>query len=422
MDLIFAEATPPGRGGVSVVRLSGDGARAAAEALAGPLPQARHAYYRSLHEGDELLDQALVLRFDEKHSFTGDESSELHLHGAPVIVRRVGMALVRLGARPAEAGEFTRRAFLNGRMDLAEIEGLGDLLAAETELQRRQAMRTASGEVARKTSEWRELLLRAGGLTESSIDFADEEVPEDVPAEVYEIADRLRDAMDAEIAGFTAAEQIRRGFEVAIIGPPNAGKSSLLNAMARREVAIVSDIAGTTRDVLEARLDLGGLAVTLLDTAGLREAEDAVERVGVTRALDRARQADLRIHLSEDGSVVAELWQPDDLQVTSKADLASITAGMPVSAVTGHGLEELTGELRKRLEQRVAGAGLVTRERQVFELDQAARALAAISGEKRAEMVAEHLRAASSALDRLVGKISADDYLDVVFSSFCIGK
>lgn len=422
MDLIFAEATPPGRGGVSVVRLSGDGARAAAEALAGPLPQARHAYYRGLHEGDELLDQALVLRFDEKQSFTGEESSELHLHGAPVIVRRVGMALVRLGARPAEAGEFTRRAFLNGRMDLAEIEGLGDLLAAETELQRRQAMRTASGEVARKAAEWRELLLRAGGLTESSIDFADEEVPEDVPAEVYEIADRLRDAMDAEIAGFTAAEQIRRGFEVAIIGPPNAGKSSLLNAMAQREVAIVSDIAGTTRDVLEARLDLRGLAVTLLDTAGLREAEDAVERVGVTRALDRARQADLRLHLSEDGSVVAELWQPDDLQVTSKADQASITAGTPVSAVTGHGLEELAAELRKRLEQRIAGAGLVTRERQVFELDQAARALAAIGGETRAEMVAEHLRAASSALDRLVGKISADDYLDVVFSSFCIGK
>ncbi|SCY26003.1 tRNA uridine-5-carboxymethylaminomethyl(34) synthesis GTPase MnmE [Paracoccus tibetensis] len=422
MDLIFAEATPPGRGGVSVIRLSGDGARAAAEALAGHLPRARHAYYRSLHEGDELLDQALVLRFDERQSFTGEESSEIHLHGAPVIVRRVGLALVHLGARPAEAGEFTRRAFLNGRMDLAEIEGLGDLLAAETELQRRQAMRTASGEVARKTAEWRELLLRAGGLTESSIDFADEEVPEEVPAEVYEIGARLRDAMEAEIAGFSAAEQIRRGFEVAIVGPPNAGKSSLLNALARREVAIVSDVAGTTRDVLEARLDLGGLAVTLLDTAGLREAEDAVERVGVTRALDRARQADLRIHLSEDGAVVAELWQPDDLQVASKADHSSDAAGMKVSVVNALGLEQLTEELRKRLEQRVAGAGLVTRERQVFELEQAVRALGALSAEGRSEVVAEHLRAASSSLDRLVGKISADDYLDVVFSSFCIGK
>jgi tRNA modification GTPase len=295
MDLIFAEATPPGRGGVSVIRLSGTNARLTAERLVGQMPNARHAYFRTLRHDDEPIDQVVAMWFPEGQSFTGDEVAELHLHGAPVISRRVGSALLCMGARPAEAGEFTRRAFLNGRMDLAEIEGLGDLLAAETEAQRKLALRTASGELAQKALEWRKLLVEAGALVEVSVDFADEDVPDEVPNRVFEAIAELRQALQRELAGFSSAERIRIGFEVAIIGPPNAGKSSLLNRLAQRDVAIVSDREGTTRDVIELKFDLNGLPVTFLDTAGLRESEDAVERIGIDRALRSAMLTSMKV-------------------------------------------------------------------------------------------------------------------------------
>lgn len=422
MDLIFAEATPPGRGGVSVIRLSGDGARSAAETLAGPLRLPRHAYFRALRHEGEVLDQALVLWFENGKSFTGEESAELHLHGAPVVARRVARSLVTLGARPAEAGEFTRRSFINGRMDLAEIEGLGDLLAAETELQRKQALLVASGHLTKRVDAWRNMLIRAGGLTESSIDFADEEVPEEVPAEVYALASQLEDQVAGEIQGFAAAEQIRRGFEVAIVGPPNAGKSSLMNALARREVALVSEIAGTTRDVIELRLELDGMAVTFLDTAGIRDADEEIERLGVERARLRALGADLRIHLGCGRGGVEGLWRDGDILATSKSDQDLEGEGVRISARTGDGLAELIKEVTEVLGSRVTGAGLVSHERQLSELMVARAALAAMRREDRPELVAEHLRAAASGLDRMVGRIGAEDYLDVVFSSFCIGK
>lgn len=422
MDLIFAEATPPGRGGVSVIRMSGEGARAAAEALAGPLGDPRRTYLRNLREAGEILDQALVIWFRQGESFTGEESSELHLHGAPVVVRRVGAALLRLGARPAEPGEFTRRAFLNGRMDLAEIEGLGDLLAAETELQRRQAMQVVSGELGQRMATWREMLIRAGGLTESSIDFADEEVPDEVPQEAFDLLSRLVKEMDRELQGFAAAEQIRAGFEVAIVGAPNVGKSTLLNAIAKRDVAIVSEVAGTTRDVIELKLDLGGIPVTLLDTAGLRDTADDIERIGVARTRQRAAAADVRIHVSPAGRAAEGLWKDGDLLVRSKADAFGASSGLAISARTGEGLDKLLGALRERLVERVAGAGLITRERQQFELLSASRELSGVAPGMRPEILAEHVRAAAAALDRLVGKLAPDDYLDVVFSSFCIGK
>ena len=421
MDLIFAEATPPGRGGVSVIRLSGTNARLTAERLVGQMPDARHAYFRTLKHDDEPIDQVLAMWFPEGQSFTGDEVAELHLHGAPVISRRVGSALLCMGARPAEAGEFTRRAFLNGRMDLAEIEGLGDLLAAETEAQRKLALRTASGELAQKALEWRQLLIEAGALVEVSVDFADEDVPDEVPNRVFEAIAELREALQRELAGFSSAERIRMGFEVAIIGPPNAGKSSLLNRLAQRDVAIVSDREGTTRDVIELKFDLNGLPVTFLDTAGLRESADAVERIGIDRALNRAKSADLRIHLSRDGYIVQELWHPDDVIAVSHADIYESDADLTLSAVTGHGIDKMIGIIGEILRNRVSSAGLISHERQRLEIITALEAVEGVGG-LPAELIAEKLRLSAASLDRLLGRIGADDYLDVIFSSFCIGK
>lgn len=421
MDLIFAEATPPGRGGVSIIRISGDGARSAAERLAGVLPSARQAYLRDIRDGDDVLDRALVMWFEAGHSFTGEDVAEIHLHGAPVIVRRLGQILTSQGLRMAEAGEFTRRAFLNGKMDLSEVEGLGDLLAAETESQRRMALQLSNGELARKADGWRSLLIRAGALVESSVDFADEDVPETVPEEVFDLLAEFRQELDEQINGYAAAERIRSGFEVAVIGPPNAGKSSLINRIARREVALVSDIAGTTRDIIELRLDLRGLAVTLLDTAGLRNAQDRIESLGIDRARGRAAAADLRIHLSPTGEVDESLWQHGDLKVVSKVDLGERSSDLAVSSVTGEGIDSLLENLFTVLSVRTADAGLVSHQRQLGALIEARESASEVDG-LPAELLAEAIRRAASSLDRLLGRIGAEDYLDVIFSSFCIGK
>ncbi|HRM75560.1 MAG TPA: tRNA uridine-5-carboxymethylaminomethyl(34) synthesis GTPase MnmE, partial [Paracoccus sp. (in: a-proteobacteria)] len=350
MDTIFAEATPPGRGGVSVVRLSGPEAHAVLESLAGAVPEPRRAYLRALRDGDDLIDRALVLWFQEGHSFTGEEVAELHLHGAPVIANRLTQAMLARGLRRAEAGEFTRRAFLNGRMDLAEAEGLADLLSAETEVQRKLAMRATEGELGRKYDEMRAKLVRAGALIEASIDFADEEVPEDVPAEVFDLIDQVRADIRAMLFSYPATERLRHGYEVAIIGPPNAGKSSLLNRIGQREIALVTNIAGTTRDVLELRTDLRGLPVTFLDTAGLRDSDDPVESMGIQRARARADMADLRIHLSDDGES-AEPVLDGDIVVRSKADLTG-GKGISVSSRTGEGVAELLDIVYDRLRVR----------------------------------------------------------------------
>jgi tRNA modification GTPase len=420
MDLIFAEATPAGRGGVSVVRISGSGARAVVETLSGALPRPRHAYLRELRCRGEYLDSALAIWFEDGHSFTGEEVVELHLHGAPVIVRRVVQVLREQGLRMADAGEFTRRAFINGRMDLSEVEGLGDLLQAETEAQRQLALRVANGELGRMAESWRNLLIRAGALVEVSVDFADEEVPEDIPPEVFHLLRKLSAELDQQISGFAAAEMVRTGFEVAVIGPPNAGKSSLINRLARRDVALVSEIPGTTRDVIEIKLDLKGLAVTFLDTAGLRESDDRIEAMGIDRAKERAITADLRLHLSEDGLPDPNLWREGDIVVGSKADILSHKT-IAVSSVTGIGLDQLVNEVQATLSERVISAGLISHERQLASLIEARAAIEDIQI-LPPELLSESIRACAVALDRLLGRISADDYLDVIFGSFCIGK
>lgn len=419
MDTIFAEATPPGRGGVSVVRLSGPDSHAVLQSLSGSVPQARRAYLRALRDGDDLIDHALVMWFEEGRSFTGEEVAEFHLHGAPVISHRLAQALLARGLRRAEAGEFTRRAFVNGRMDLAEAEGLADLLSAETEAQRRLAMKSTDGELGRKVDELRAKLVRAGALIEASIDFADEEVPEEVPAEVFVLIDSARTEISAMLQSYPATERLRQGYEVAIIGPPNAGKSSLINRIAKRDLALVSDIAGTTRDILELRTDLRGLPVTFLDTAGMRESADPIEAMGVQRALRRAEDADLRILLSENGDGIG-VAEDGDLIVRSKADL-SASDSLSVSAKTGEGISELLDMIYDRLRVRAVKSGLIGHRRQAEALERALLSLA-VNEEIAPEFLAESLRKASFELASLLGRIGAEDYLDEIFSSFCIGK
>lgn len=428
MDTIFAEASAHGRAGISVIRISGPDAFGAAEALVGPLPAERRAGLRRVVWNGVEIDEGLVLRFGTGASFTGEPVVEFQLHGSLAVVGAVLAALAaQPGLRPAEAGEFTRRALENGRLDLAQVEGLADLIDAETEGQRRQALLVLRGEVGRRAEGWRKRLIRAAALIEATIDFADEDVPVDVSPEVLELIGAVTAELRAELAGYGAAERIRSGFEVAIVGRPNAGKSTLLNALAGRDAAITSEHAGTTRDVIEVRMDLSGLPVTVLDTAGLREADDVVERIGVDRGVERARAADLRVFLVDGEDIPLLTPQPGDLVVRGKADLADAAQGLAVSGKTGKGIADLVAAVTEELRGRVSGASAIVRERQ---RQGVARALGAMesardeveAGPERAELAAERLREAGRALDMLVGRVDVEHLLDEIFLSFCIGK
>ena len=427
MDTIYALATARGRSGLAVVRISGPGAFAAGLALCGSLPAARVAGLRRLTWGGELLDEALVLSFAEGASFTGEAVVELHCHGGPAVVGAVLRALsAQPGLRLAEPGEFTRRALENGVLDLAQVEGLADLIDAETEAQRKQAVRVLSGSVGQKVEGWRRDLIRAGALLEATIDFADEDVPVDVSPEVLVLIDGLMADLGREAAGVSAAERIRDGFEVAIVGAPNAGKSTLLNQLAGREAAITSEIAGTTRDVIEVRMEIAGLPVTFLDTAGLRDTEDRLERAGIERALARAEAADLRLFLA-DGSALPLEPSGDDLVVIGKSDTISGASGLAVSGKTGAGVPELMARIGEILDARVGSAGALVRERHRVAVTTAIAALAesraeVVRPDSRVELAAEHLRQAVRALDALVGRVDVDDLLGEIFASFCIGK
>ncbi|PLL14688.1 tRNA uridine-5-carboxymethylaminomethyl(34) synthesis GTPase MnmE [Tabrizicola sp. TH137] len=424
MDTIYALASARGKAGVAVLRLSGPKAHEAVVQLTGSCPTPRTAVLRTLRWQGAVLDQALVVIFPEGGSFTGEKVAELHLHGSVAVIQSVMRVLGTMdGFRLAEPGEFTRRALENGRLDLTQVEGLADLIDAETEAQRRQAMRVLSGAIGRRAELWRAKLVRAAALIEATIDFADEEVPQDVGPEVLDLVTSVLQDLRSEVAGSGAAERIRDGFEVAIVGAPNAGKSTLLNAIAGREAAITSEIAGTTRDVIEVRMDIRGLAVTLLDTAGLRETEDKVERIGVDLAIKRARSADLRVFLLSDDPLPELQPGPDDLVVRGKAD----QDGEGVSGLTGRGVSELIDAIGDRLSRQVAGAGVVTRERHRIALTRAIGAMESArleieKGATRAEIAADELRAAIRALEALVGRVDVESLLDEIFASFCIGK
>jgi len=383
---------------------------------------------RAISDADgQVIDRALVLTFEGPNSFTGEDTVELHLHGSIAVVRAVLALLSGFdGTRLSEPGEFTRRAMENGKLDLTQVEGLGDLIEAETEAQRKQALRVLSGHLGQKVDIWREKLIRAAALLEVTIDFADEDVPVDVSPEVTELLNAVNADILAEIAGTHTAERIRTGFEVAIIGRPNAGKSTLLNALAGRDAAITSAVAGTTRDVIEVRMDLGGLPVTLLDTAGLREGADEVEAIGIDRAKTRGEQADLRVFLSEEGEDLPVAATADDIVLRPKADLRD-SADNAISGVTGQGVPQLIERIQAILGARSLNAGLATHERHRVALQKSAEGLAAAMlvldhGPDQYDIASEELRHSIRALEALVGRIDVENLLDVIFSSFCLGK
>ncbi|MBO9407344.1 tRNA uridine-5-carboxymethylaminomethyl(34) synthesis GTPase MnmE [Shimia sp. R9_1] len=427
-DTIFALATAPGKAGVAVVRVSGSRVEEAGNALFGDLPKPRYAALKILKDSEgRRLDQALVLYFPDMNSFTGEEVLELHLHGSTAVVNAVLRELSEMdGLRLAEAGEFTRRALENGCLDLAQVEGLADLIDAETEAQRRQALRVLSGDLGNLAGNWRTDLIRAAALIEATIDFADEEVPVDVTPEVTDLLSGVRNELDREIAGVDTAERIRTGFEVAILGAPNVGKSTLLNALAGREAAITSEYAGTTRDVIEVRMELNGLPVTLLDTAGLRETEDHVEGIGIQRARDRAEAADLRVFLQIQDEAPDFEPLPEDVIRTAKADTLS-DPNNAISGKTGFGVSELVSEITEKLSEQAGRSGVAIRERHRIAMKRASEALDAARavlalGPDHYDIGAEELRTAIRALDSIVGHVDVENLLDEIFSSFCIGK
>lgn len=438
-DTIFALSSGRGRSGVAVVRISGHEAGTALQSLAGTLPSPRKAVVRPVKDpqSGELLDTALVLFFPGPSSFTGEDVSELHIHGGSAVLEGVLDALAKLkGLRGAEPGEFARRAFENAKLDLTEAEGLADLIDAETKAQRRQALRQSAGALREMGEQWREQIIHAASLVEAALDFSDEaDVPELIDKQARPIVEELANSISGHLKSSGRGERLRDGLQVVLAGAPNAGKSSLLNALSRRDAAIVSDEPGTTRDVIEVHLDLDGWPVTLIDTAGLREAEGKIEQEGIRRTLERAEKADLVLWLVDAEDPV---WEPAKgigareaavITVLNKTDLAQPKAKkgvIPISVKTGRGLDALLNHLTgKAAEYLDAGEpAIVTRARQRRELETCHQALQNfLQGDPdQLELRAEDLRSAGTALGRLSGRVDVEDVLDRIFGDFCIGK
>jgi len=426
-DTIFAVASGSGQAAIALMRISGARSGAILDALCRRRPPPRRAVVRHLRDADgEVLDQAMVIWLPGPGTYTGEDAAELSLHAGRAVIEDVARTLVRLGARPAEPGEFTRRAFLHGRLDLTEAEGIADLIAAETSAQRRQALRQMEGALRELYEGWAARLRLALAQQEALIDFPDEDLPPEEDAAMRAEVAALRAEIAAHLADDRRGERLREGLVFAIVGAPNAGKSSLMNRLAEREVAIVATLPGTTRDPLEARLVLAGVPVTLVDTAGLREAGDAIEAEGVRRARARAAEADCVIAvIAPDAALPAEA-SAATVVVANKSDLgwAAPDGAVAVSALTGAGiaaLRDLLGEHARRLTTR-SGPPALTRARHRAALDATLARLDAALAAPLVELRAEDLRLALRALGGITGAVGVEAILDTVFSRFCIGK
>ena len=426
---IFALASGPGRAGVAVVRVSGPLAEASLRALAGALPQPRHGTLRRLaHRGTEI-DHALLLWFPAPHSYTGEDVAEFHLHGGRAVREAVFSALAELGLRPAEPGEFSRRAVENGKLDLTRAEAIADLVDAETPAQLRQALRQHDGVLADLYEGWRGRLIAALGRAEAAIDFSDDGVGDAEFAAARHAAEEISQEIQAHVDDSGRGESLREGLRLTILGPPNAGKSSLINALARRDIAIVSDTPGTTRDVIEARLDLGGYLLLVADTAGVRDTKEPIEAEGVRRALSHAKGGMTLLLL--DGSVddpraglPADLPEPD-LIVWNKADLGFAREGLSISLKTGEGISMLLKMLQQKVQHKLEnGAPALTRPRHRHALREALAHLqhGLAAPQAQPELLAEDLRLAMRAIGRITGAVDVEELLDFVFRDFCIGK
>ena len=466
---IFALSSGPGRAGIAVIRVSGPAAREVVARMAAPLGKPREATFRTIRhpKTGEALDKAVVIFFESLRSETGEDVAELQVHGGRAVVKAVLEAVALIpGCRPAEAGEFARRAFENGKLDLAEVEGLADLVDAETEAQRRQALAQAGGALSKLYEGWRQNLIEISALTEAAIDFSDEaDVSDKAFAQARERGGPLIAAIRHHLDDGHRGEILRDGFRVALLGAPNAGKSSLLNALAKREAAIVSEEAGTTRDVIEVRLDLGGLPVIVSDTAGIRESDGAIEREGIKRSLATARAADLVLWLSEPGAadevIPVDISRETLLRVATKVDHTSPSPlgervgvrghlfealsnsplirpsgtfsprgegkALSISTKTGAGLEDLIARITDAARERIGSDGeepAITQVRHRHLLETCASSLDMfLSGDATdTELRAEDLRQAAHALGRITGRVDVEDILGQIFSRFCIGK
>jgi len=438
-DTIFALATAPGRSAVAVVRVSGPGSGKVVEAITGKKLKARKASLRTLCDvAGGVIDEALVLWFEGPASYTGEDAAEFHIHGGPAVIESLTDALLALGLRPADPGEFTRRAFERGKLDLAQAEGVADLIDAQTKAQAKQALAQLGGALSERHEAWRSRLIEALALLEANVDFPDEDLPSDLADKASPPLKALIADLDAAVLEGDRGRLVREGFRIALIGAPNAGKSSLLNALAGRDAAIVTDIAGTTRDVVEVPMDIAGYRALLADTAGIRASDDPIEQEGVRRARAWAEDADLRLWVI-DGSASGEAWReamdltkPTDIPILAKADLPigadgeAAAGALPVSAATGEGMLALREAIEGKIIAALAGSEFpaVTRARHAALLKDAlshlTRALVALR--QSPELAAEDVRLAARALGRVTGRIDPEDVLDQVFAKFCIGK
>ncbi len=439
-ETIYALASGRGRAGVAVIRLSGPHAFGIIDRLSDKArPDIRYAAVRDLYSLDRAfrIDQALILLFEGPASFTGEDVVEIHLHGGPALITALFDQFAKIdGLRPAEPGEFTRRAFEHGKLDLTEAEGLGDLINAETHAQHQQALRQMRGELGEIYTRWRKNLISNLAHLEADIDFPDEDLPEGVAGAIRPRIKVMEEEILHHLEDGHKGEKIRDGLDVVILGAPNVGKSSLLNKLAKREAAIVSDQAGTTRDIVEVHLDLAGYPVTIADTAGIREADDKVEQEGVRRARARAEEADIRIFMTEAGDLppnkteFADLFDDHCFHLVNKIDLSrgqgpiSTARHFDISVKTEEGLDTFLQQLEKDVVDRldVSGAPSLTRQRHRQALEECVQALKRFGHASDSELAAEDVRLAARALGRITGRVDVEDILDVVFGDFCIGK